>query len=62
MYTSQVRKINNIKELTILRLRHVNRKECRTIVYGVGTDSLLSILFNRINWLSSPDLSYGMCS
>ena len=44
--TSQAREINNNKELTILRLRNVSRKECLTIVYGVGTDPLISILFS----------------
>ena len=37
MITSQAREINNSKELTILRLRNVNQKECWTIVFGVRT-------------------------
>ena len=32
--TSQAREINSDKELTILRLRNVSRKECGTIVHG----------------------------
>ena len=47
MSTSQAREINNNKELTILRLRNVSRKECRTMVYGVGTGPLISIIYNR---------------
>ena len=46
MSTSQAREINNNKELTILRLRNVSRKECRTMVYGVGTGPLISIIYN----------------
>ena len=46
MSTSQAREINNNKELTILRLRNVSRKECRTMVYGLGTGPLISIIYN----------------
>ena len=44
--TFQSHEINNNEELTILRLRNVSRKECRTIVQGVGTGPLIIILFN----------------
>ena len=47
MSTSQAREINlNDKELTILHLRHVSRKQCSRIVYDVGTGSLISILLS----------------
>ena len=46
MSTSEAREIYNNKELTILRLRNVSRKECRTVVYGVGTGPLISIIYN----------------
>ena len=54
--------INNNRKLTILRLWNVSRKECWTIAYGVGTGPLISILFSSIHWLSSPDLTSGMCT
>ena len=41
MSTSQAREINNNKELTTLCLRNVSRKECWTLVYGVGNSSLI---------------------
>ena len=61
MSTSQPREINSNKELTILRFRNVSRKKCWTIVYGVWTGPVISILFSWIHWLSSPDLTCGMC-
>ena len=54
--TSVAREINNNKELAILRLRNASRKE--SIVFGVGTGPFF---FSRIHWLSSPDLTSGMC-
>ena len=46
MSTSQAREINNNKELTIHRLRNVSQRECRTVVYGVGTGPLISIFYD----------------
>ena len=42
--TSLARGINNNKEITILRLRNASRKECRTIVFGVGTGPFTGIV------------------
>ena len=44
--TSQPRELNNNEKFTILRLRNVSRKECRTIVFGVGIGPLISIIFS----------------
>ena len=46
MITSQAREVNNNEELTLLRLWNVSRKECWTIVYGVGTGPPISIIYN----------------
>ena len=52
MSTSQAREINNNEELTILCLGNVSRKECWTIVFGVGTGPLSSIIYN---WTHDDD-------
>ena len=44
--TSLARGINNNKEITILRLRNASRKECRTIVFGMGTGPLIDLLLS----------------
>ena len=44
---------NNNKELTILRLRNVSWKECWTIVYGMGTGPLISIIYKN-SWTIFP--------
>ena len=50
MSTSHAREMKNDKELTILRLRNVSRKECWTIVYGVETAPLFSIIYGWIHY------------
>ena len=52
MSTSQAREINNIKKLTILRLRNVSRKDCGIIVSDVGIGLLINIIFSWIHWQS----------
>ena len=37
-------------------------KKCWTIVFGVGTSPLISILLSWIHCLPSPDFTSGMCS
>ena len=46
MSTSQAREINNIKKLTIRRLRNVSRKDCGIIVSDLGIGVLISILYS----------------
>ena len=60
--TSEVCEIRTVRSSSFFACKKVSRTECGTIVYGVVTGPLISIIFSWIHLPSSPDLTSGMCS
>ena len=59
---SEAREIRTVRSPSFFTCKKVSRTECGTIVYGVVTGPLISIIFSWIHLPSSPDLTSGMCS
>ena len=60
--TSEAREIRTVRSPSFFTCKKVSLTECGTIVYGVVTGPLISIIFSWIHLPSSPDLTSGMCS
>ena len=58
---SEAREIRTVRSPSFFTCKKVSRTECGTIVYGVVTGPLISIIFSWIHLPSSPDLTSGMC-